>query len=451
MIQKLFTKTLTTCGIFSILCGNILAQDLNDKSNIFFDEGKLTFQSKDKAFKLKLDNRIYTDLSFYLPTESVDGLSSKPNKDIEEDDGVFRFNNGVSIRRARFAIKATLYEKWFAELDVDFAYNEVELKDMYLGYKFNDHISIKAGHFKEPMSMERLTSSRYLTFNERPMPVEMFAGGRRMGTALTAWGNHWWLSGGVFGQQIDILQKEKNRGSDGYGFTGRVASAPINNDDFTLHFGGYASYRTPDANGTENRIVEFRTFPESRTDRRRFVRAEIANVNHYTTYGIEAAVKYKKLLAYGEYMFTSLSRFKEENNNKLQLKNAEFIGWYAAASYMILGEQKRYVPEDAEFAPMYQKRKGGCLEIAGRVSHVNLNDFHEISNPITGGAAYAYALNLNWYRVPNILLGLNYTFMDNDKYADDKGHITKDNQPLSKAMPNGLDFNILQMRLMLSF
>lgn len=64
MIQKLFTKTLTTCGIFSILCGNILAQDLNDKSNIFFDEGKLTFQSKDKAFKLKLDNRIYTDLSF---------------------------------------------------------------------------------------------------------------------------------------------------------------------------------------------------------------------------------------------------------------------------------------------------------------------------------------------------------------------------------------------------
>lgn len=124
-------------------------------------------------------------------------------------------------------------------------------------------------------------------------------------------------------------------------------------------------------------------------------------------------------------MFTSLSRFKEENNNKLQLKNAEFIGWYAAASYMILGEQKRYVPEDAEFAPMYQKRKGGCLEIAGRVSHVNLNDFHEISNPITGGAAYAYALNLNWYPVPNILLGLNYTFMDNDKYADDKGHITK--------------------------
>ena len=105
---------------------------------------------------MKLDNRIYTDLSFYLPTVSVDGLSSKPNKDMEEDDGKFRFDNGVSIRRARFAIKAELYEKWFAEFDLDFAYNEVEIKDMFLGYKFNEHISIQAGHFKEPMSMERL-------------------------------------------------------------------------------------------------------------------------------------------------------------------------------------------------------------------------------------------------------------------------------------------------------
>ena len=197
--------------------------------------------------------------------------------------------------------------------------------------------------------------------------------------------------------------------------------------------------------------MEFRTFPESHTDRRRFVRAEIANVNHYSTCGVEAAIKYKKLLAYGEYMFTSLSRFSEQNGNRTSLKNAEFIGWYAAASYMILGKQKRYVPEDAEFAPIYQRRKGGCLELAARVSHVNLNDFHEVSNPITGGSAYGYALNLNWYPVPNILLGLNYTFMDNDKYADDKGHITKNNQSLSEAMPDGIDFNIIQMRLMLSF
>ena len=150
-------------------------------------------------------------------------------------------------------------------------------------------------------------------------------------------------------------------------------------------------------------------------------------------------------------MFTSLSRYRKEGDRKIDLKNAEFNGWYAAASYMILGQQRRYMPDDAEFAPVYQRRKGGCLELAARVSRTNLNDFHEISSPVTGGSAYAYSANLNWYPVPNIMFGLNYTFMDNDKYADDKGHITKDGKALSEALPGGLDFHILQLRLMLSF
>ena len=213
------------------------------KATAYFKDGKFNVGTADGKFRLWFDNRIYTDASFYIPTESVEGLTSKLNKDLEEDDGVFRFSNGVSIRRARFAIKAELFEKWFAEFDLDFAYNEVEIKDMYLGYKFNDHLSIQAGHFKEPMSMERVTSSRYITANERPMPVEALAGGRRLGAAVTWWGRYWWFSGGVFGQQVDIIQKERNRGSDGYGFTGRLAVPVICNGDMALHIGGYASWR----------------------------------------------------------------------------------------------------------------------------------------------------------------------------------------------------------------
>ena len=143
-----------------------------------FRNGKLTFETRDRAFRLWFDNRIYVDAAAYLPSEDVSGLMSKPNKDLEYDDGAFRFSNGMSIRRARFAVKATLYEKWFGELDLDFAYNEVELKDMFIGYRFSDRVSVKVGHFKEPMSMERLTSSKYLINMERPVAVEAFAGGR---------------------------------------------------------------------------------------------------------------------------------------------------------------------------------------------------------------------------------------------------------------------------------
>ena len=433
-----------------------LTSDGNEsKASVYFKDGKFNVRSRDGKFHLWLDNRIYTDASFYFPTEPVDGLVSKVNKDLEEDDGVFRFSNGVSIRRARFAIKAELYDRWFAEFDLDFAYNEVEIKDMYLGYKFSEHLSVQAGHFKEPMSMERVTSSRYIMANERPMVVDALAGGRSLGVAVTWWGKYWWVSGGVFGQQVDLIHKERNRGSDGYGFTGRVAVPIINNDDITLHVGGYASWRRPDAGGEEDRIALFRTFPESRTDRRRFVQAEVGNVNHYTTYGAELAFRWNKLLMYGEYLFTDLSRYKKNGQVHEPLKNAEFMGWYATASYMIIGEQRRYSPEDAEFGGVKVNRRGGNLEVSARVSHLNLNDFHDMSSPITGGSAYSYSANLNWYPVSNVLIGLNYLFMDNDKYADSKGQITVNtpsgNKALSEARPGGIDFHVLQLRLMVSF
>ncbi len=421
-------------------------------AKLYFDNGKLTFESENRAFKLWLDNRIYIDAAVYSPTTDISGLSSKPNKDLEYDDGKFRFNNGIMIRRARFALKGTLYEKWMAELDLDFAYNEVEIKDMYIGYEFNDHVSVKVGNFKEPMSMERITSSKYLSGMERPMAVEMFAAGRRLGIAATAWNRHWWVSGGFFGSEVSILQKEKNRGHDGYGFTARAAVSPILRDDMTLHIGAYGTYRTPEALGLENRLVEFRTFPESRVDRRRFVRTEIPNVNHYTTTGIELAYKYRKLLTYGEYIFTDLSRYRLDGDKKVDLKNATFDGWYATVSYMILGGQREYAPDDAEFGPMsYVREKGGNLELAARVSNVNLNDFHDASSVITGGEATSYSASLNWYPNRNILIGLNYTFMDNDKYADDKGHITMDGKSLKEALPKGVDFNIFQMRFLVSF
>lgn len=418
----------------------------------YVEDGKLHFATRNEKFHLWFDNRVYLDAAAYIPTSDVDGLTSKTNKDLEDDDNRFRFSDGVSIRRARFGIKATLYDHWFAELDLDFAYNEVEIKDMFLGYRFNENFSIKAGNFKVPMSMERLTSSKYLMGSERPMPVEAFADGRRLGVAGTGWGRHWWASVGVFGREVDIIQKERNRGDDGYAFAGRVAYSPVNTEDMTLHIGGYMNYRTPSQSGLEDRTVLFRTFPESRVDRRRFVQAEVENVNHYYTTGLELGFRYRKFLAYGEYIYNNVDRYAYgQNNEKVSLKNADFNGWYASASYMILGENRMYSPDDAEFGAMKMRRKGGNLEIAARVSHINLNDFHDEREYVTGGKATSYSASLNWYPVRNVLVGLSYAFMDNDKYADSKGQITQNGKPLSEVRPDGIDFHVIQLRTMISF
>ena len=428
-----------------------MAQEENP-ADVYFKGGKLHLKTNDNNFHLWFDNRVNIESSVYSPTESVDGLTSKTNKDLEEDDGQFRFSNGTIIRRARFGIKATLYEKWFAELDVDFANNEVEIKDMFMGYKFNKHWNVKLGNFKVPMSMERTTSSKYLMAAERPLPVEAFADGRRLGLAGTGWGRGWWASAGVFGRSVDILQKERNRGNDGYAIAARAAWIPVNNDDMTIHIGGYANYQVPSSEGTADRMVLYRTLPESRVDHRRFVQAEIENVNNYTTLGWELGFRYRKFLTYGEYLFNTISRYTYEAKDvKTSLKNAQLNGWYAQASYMILGENRMYSPDDAEFGPMKIRRKGGNLEIAARVSNINMNDWHDSRAYITGGEATAWSASLNRYPVSNVVIGLNYTFMDNDKYADSKGQITQAGKRLKDARPDGIDFSVFQMRTLISF
>ena len=118
---------------------------------------------------------------------------------------------------------------------------------------------------------------------------------------------------------------------------------------------------------------------------------------------------------------------------------------------MILGENRRYAPDEAEFSTLGKRGKGGSLEIAGRVSHINMNDFHDERAYITGGEAMSYAAALNWMPVRNVVIGLNYTYMDNDKYADSKGQITMNGKALSEAMPDGIDFHICQLRVMVSF
>ena len=55
------------------------------KATAYFKDGKFNVGSADGKFRLWFDNRIYTDASFYIPTESVEGLTSKLNKDLEED------------------------------------------------------------------------------------------------------------------------------------------------------------------------------------------------------------------------------------------------------------------------------------------------------------------------------------------------------------------------------
>jgi phosphate-selective porin OprO/OprP len=72
--------------------------------------------------------------------------------------------SAAEIRRARLFAKGTVYNDWFYKAQIDFAGDDVALKDMYLGYQGFDDVKITIDNQKEPFSLEVLTSSKYYVY-----------------------------------------------------------------------------------------------------------------------------------------------------------------------------------------------------------------------------------------------------------------------------------------------
>jgi phosphate-selective porin OprO/OprP len=96
--------------------------------------------------------------------------------------------DGVQFRRLRIGARGTSFEVLDYSLGVDFALaNQPSYLDNYLELKDLPYLQhIRAGHYFEPFSLERVTQNRNNTFMERSL-VDTFAPARNMG--VMAYGN----------------------------------------------------------------------------------------------------------------------------------------------------------------------------------------------------------------------------------------------------------------------
>lgn len=371
-------------------------------------EGILIFQSADGQFSCQLDGRVFLDAAFYAGDKS-------------------RLGNGAELRRGRLAVISRLWKDWVTQLDVDVADNQVSVKDAWIGYEGLRSSSITVGNFKEPFSLEELTSSRYLTFMERALP-NAFAPSRHLGIGYSTWRDKWRFAAGLFGQSVG----DQVKGADqGYGFTGRLTYAPIRDNTRTVHLGVAGSFRTPDADVAKPDRVQFRSLPEAHLDRTRFLdTGRLRDVAHFTLLGLEAAAVFGPVSLQGEYIKSAVKR-------KNGAPDVNFDGSYVSASWFVTGESRPYIVKDGEFGRIIPRRKSGALEVAVRYSMLDLNDFR---GGITGGKATNITLGSNWYLNPNIRIMANYMIVNNDAHADAAGTLRGDD-----------DFKVFQMRFQLNF
>lgn len=386
------------------------------------DFGIQVHKSDDEQFEMRMDVRMYLDATCFINNKN-------------------EMRNGTMLRRARLALKTRLWEIWEAEWDMDFADNVVEVKDMWVSYMTSTHSFIKAGHFKVPFSLEKVTSSRLITFMERSCP-NVFPPGRRAALGGTIWFDKLFLSSAVYGQEFG--DKEQERISESFGLAARAVCLPILDDEKAVHLGGGFVYQTPD---DESEMLEYKTVPEAYMGDTEFVgTGVIHDVDHFVLFGIEGAASYKNIYVQGEYIRNNISRLNDG-------RDLSFYGGYVFAGFILTGQHRPYEIREGEFGKILpEERSKGALEVVVRYSHICLSDYDIVEDPnvpgkeiygpdpIFGGKANNYTLGFNWYANPNVKVVTNYMYVDNSIWSGINGGLEGDD-----------DFGIIQTRILVNF
>lgn len=411
------TFTLRTFATLFVLtfaaAATVTAQDSRIPGGSHYDSlkaavrnGKMVFESADGNFRWWFDSRLQIDAAMYFENKNA-------------------MSNGAHFRRLTFALKSMLHRDWEVELDMDFAEQvdtkpQTELRDMWIKYTVpGENLSFQVGHFKEPFGLERLNSSRLLTFLERSSISNALPLGRRIGISA----RYWW---GDLGQVTVALMGhepstriDKGQRDEGYSTNLRASIAPVNEPGHALHIGAAGSYKIPDATSDlKPNTIEISARTESYVFNPKYLHTgDISDVNYYLRYGGELLYVNGPFYAQTEVMGTSIERWYGK-------PSAMLGGGYVMATYMLTGESRYYYSDEGEIGPIEApKNPWGALEVAARYTVTDLNDG---AAGIRGGQANQLMLGMNYYPNTSIKIQLNYSLVDLDQYATRKGNLFGD-------------------------
>jgi phosphate-selective porin OprO/OprP len=339
--------------------------------------------------------------------------------------------NGADFRRARVAAKASLGNNINAFMQFDFAFpGRPTFTDVWVEYTDLPWLgTVRIGQWKQPFSLEVVSSFRYTTFMERSLLFQTFTPFRHIGIGaynhsddlMTTWAYSYLRTGqDQFGDSLS------SRG--GNGFVGRITRLAWYDEEAGrsyLHLGADYYFNSP-----PNHTIAFRTIPEifigqnangpvgtagfavpGAFDGTPFFAntGNVTNVNNVNTYDFEALWVYGPLSVQSEAMGASVNR---------QGSPGGFLhGEYAQVGWFLTGEHRPYdriagaIDRVRPFEDFFWVRDAngccqhglGAWEVAVRFSRVDLN-----SDTISGGIVNDLTFGVNWYTNAYTKIVFNY-------------------------------------------
>jgi phosphate-selective porin OprO/OprP len=356
----------------------------------------LRFTSEDKSAEISVGGFFQNDWTWQTADEELRALVTP-----EE------FPDGTEFRRARLAISGTFEETTEFKAEYEFAKGEAGLRDVYVGLKKLPVVGgVRVGHFKEPFSLQQLTSDRYLIFIERSL-ADAFAPARNTGIMIgNGYNRATWYAG--YFREADGFGNGSG-GGDSHG-TARVTFLPWDGGEDNsrlIHLGIAGSLRNPPGDA-----LAFASRPETNLAPR-VVNTGAMDATEEVLLGAEAAAVYGSFSVQGEFMQAMVEADLAGDPT--------FMGSYAEASYMLTGEHRNYNRRAGIFdrlrpeSPFKGSGSGpGAWELAARWSYLDLSDEN-----VAGGEVTDLSGALNWYINSNFRLMTNYVHSkveDSGKY-----------------------------------
>jgi phosphate-selective porin OprO/OprP len=368
---------------------------------------------------LKVFGRLFIDWGWFHGDDRT--YSTDTSGDTNELD------DGTEFRAARLGVEGTLFEMVHYKVEYDFAKDSpasgedldgdgqvddgtvssgsVQAKDVYVALKDTPVGEVRVGHYKEPFSLEQLTSARFITFMERSL-ADAFVPGRNSGLSIldhnSAKTMTW--SAGVFRTTDDSAF---DTGDGEYSVTGRVTGMPWNRDEgeSLLHLGAALSYRMDDS-------VRFRSRPESDFLNRP---ADTGSISADETVlgGLETACVLGPVSIQAEVNVASVNSSSGGGGDR------DYSGFYAFVSWFLTGEHRAYKATTGSFDRVKPRANlgagAGAIELAARYSMIDLDDRALTADEMSGAT-----FGVNWYLNPNARLMLNLIHSEfEDSTVDD--------------------------------
>lgn len=378
-----------------------------------------TITSVDKAYKIKIGGYFQIDTRIY-------------------DDRPAGTLNTFLLRRIRPTLEGTVTDKYAFRFMPDFGGGSTVLYDAYGEFTPVKGVTLRAGKFKQPVGLERLTSASSLLFIERGLPTQLVAT-RDLGVQIGGDLRDGRISyqAGVFNgiQDGSLGDADVDNGKD---IAGRLFLQPFK---FTgpsalqgIGVGVAGSNGRHDGTPTAPQLTSYRSAGQQTFFRYLADAAPTTNKNKTTfAFGrhqrtnIESWYSYGRFGYQGEYA-TVHEDVKKDSTAVTRLAHTAWVG-----NFTVLLTNDVARPDGVRPAHYFDPKNGhwGAFELAVRFEDLKVDaaafsKFADLSKSAQEAKSTAYGLN--WYLTGNYKVQVNYAYTHFLGGAANKG-----NRPTEKA------------------